>query len=82
MTWTTEIDRELCMGSGMCAGLAPDLFRLDAASRAEPVRTEFGADERALDAADSCPGRPSWSAPAAARGPAPLTPPFAPQQPQ
>lgn len=57
MTWTTEIDRELCMGSGMCAGLAPDLFRLDAASRAEPVRTEFGADERALDAADSCPAQ-------------------------
>ncbi len=42
------------MGSGMCAALAPDLFRLEGA-HAEPVRARMAADERALDAADSCP---------------------------
>ncbi|MFF4172355.1 ferredoxin [Streptomyces sp. NPDC001744] len=52
--WTTEVDREACMGSGMCAGLAPDLYRLEGAA-AEPVRREIPEDERALDAADSCP---------------------------
>ncbi|MET9800262.1 ferredoxin [Streptomyces sp. NPDC006368] len=54
MSWTTRIDQELCMGSGICAALAPDLFRLDG-DRAEPVRQEIPADERAVDAADSCP---------------------------
>ncbi|MEU9984242.1 ferredoxin [Streptomyces sp. NPDC050856] len=54
MTWTTEIDPRQCMGSGMCAALAPDLFRLDGA-HAEPVRAEIAEDGRALDAADSCP---------------------------
>ncbi|WP_374684330.1 ferredoxin [Streptomyces sp. ODS05-4] len=54
VTWTAEIDRGQCMGSGMCAGLAPDLFRLDG-DTAEPVRRDIAEDERALDAADSCP---------------------------
>ncbi|CAL9317437.1 MULTISPECIES: ferredoxin [unclassified Streptomyces] len=52
--WTVEVDPGLCMGSGMCAALAPDLFRLEGAY-AEPVRGRIGEDERALDAADSCP---------------------------
>ncbi|WP_175408211.1 ferredoxin [Streptomyces sp. TRM64462] len=54
MTWSVEIDQGQCLGSGMCAGLAPDLFRPEGAS-AEPVRKEIAADERALDAADQCP---------------------------
>jgi ferredoxin len=54
MPWTTRIDQEQCLGSGMCAALAPELYRLEG-ERAEPVRAEIGADERALDAADSCP---------------------------
>ncbi|MEU6487417.1 ferredoxin [Streptomyces sp. NPDC046887] len=54
MTWTTEVDREQCMGSGMCAGLAPDLYRLEGAT-ATPVHHDIAEDERALDAADSCP---------------------------
>ncbi|MFD0431751.1 ferredoxin [Streptomyces zhihengii] len=36
MTWTTEVDRAMCMGSGMCAGIAPDLYRLGDEDRAEP----------------------------------------------
>ncbi|MEU7282449.1 ferredoxin [Streptomyces sp. NPDC045431] len=54
VTWTLEVAQDQCMGSGMCAGLAPDLFRLEG-EWAEPVREELAPDERALDAADSCP---------------------------
>ncbi|GGY89820.1 hypothetical protein GCM10010327_20840 [Streptomyces nitrosporeus] len=49
------MDRELCMGSGMCAGIAPELYRLDGEDRAEPLAERIPEDERALDAADSCP---------------------------
>ncbi len=54
VTWRVAVDPGLCMGSGMCAALAPDLFRLEG-SHAEAVRGETPEDERALDAADSCP---------------------------
>ncbi|WP_107416761.1 MULTISPECIES: ferredoxin [unclassified Streptomyces] len=55
VAWTLAVAQDRCMGSGMCAALAPELFRLDGTERAEPVRADVGADERALDAADSCP---------------------------
>ncbi|MFD9293055.1 ferredoxin [Streptomyces sp. NPDC060030] len=55
VAWTTEVDRGLCMGSGMCAGMAPDLYALDDEDRARPVRDRMAPDDRALDAADSCP---------------------------
>ncbi|MFF8830913.1 ferredoxin [Streptomyces sp. NPDC015131] len=54
VSWTTEVDPGLCMASGMCAALAPDLYRLDG-EHAEPVNKEIEEDDRALDAADSCP---------------------------
>ncbi|MFI2781116.1 ferredoxin [Streptomyces sp. ALB3] len=55
VSWTTEVDRGLCMGSGMCAGVASDLYELDEEDRARPVHERMAPDERALDAADSCP---------------------------
>ncbi|MDF6022717.1 ferredoxin [Streptomyces sp. JH34] len=55
VAWTTEVDRGLCMGSGMCAGMTPDLYALDDEDRARPVRDRMAPDDRALDAADSCP---------------------------
>ncbi|HWU08928.1 MAG TPA: ferredoxin [Streptomyces sp.] len=55
VSWTTEVDRDLCMGSGMCAAMASDLYTLDDEDRARPVRERIAPDERALDAADSCP---------------------------
>ncbi len=42
------------MGTGMCAALAPELFRLEETT-AEPVATEIDPAEVALDAADQCP---------------------------
>ena len=54
MPWNVRVDPQLCQASGMCAGLAPEIFALDgehARVRADPVEP----DERALDAADICP---------------------------
>ncbi|WP_030411069.1 ferredoxin [Streptomyces sp. NRRL S-1448] len=54
MTWEIEIDPQLCMASGSCAAIAPDLFALDG-THARPLRDRIEEDERALDAADVCP---------------------------
>ncbi|MFD7921976.1 ferredoxin [Streptomyces sp. NPDC059740] len=54
VTWTAEVDGRSCMGSGICAGIAPDLFTLEGV-RARPRQGAIEPDERALDAADSCP---------------------------
>lgn len=56
MTWKAEIDGGRCMASGMCAGIAPDLFALGA-EHAEPLSDEVPEEERVLDAADSCPAQ-------------------------
>ncbi|MPZ82454.1 MAG: ferredoxin [Actinophytocola sp.] len=54
MTWHLEVDEQTCMASGMCAGLAPELFTLDD-DHARPLAPDIEPDELALDAADSCP---------------------------
>lgn len=54
MTWQLKVDRTVCGATGMCAGLAPDLFELNEAY-AQPVNPEIEPDELALDAADQCP---------------------------
>jgi ferredoxin len=54
MTWHVDIDKTVCIGSGMCAALAPELFRLDD-DYAEPVAAEIEPIDIALDAADQCP---------------------------
>jgi ferredoxin len=51
--WQVNVDRSACLGSGMCAALAPDLFELD--DFAKPVKADIDPDEVALDAADQCP---------------------------
>ncbi|MCB5907104.1 ferredoxin [Streptomyces pinistramenti] len=53
--WRVEVDRSVCIGSGMCAGTAPDGFRLDAARQSHPVAPETDAAENVLAAAESCP---------------------------
>jgi ferredoxin len=54
MSWHVEIDEHTCIGSGMCAGLLPEVFVLDGLV-ARPVRESVEPDETVLDAADSCP---------------------------
>ncbi|MEB3367953.1 ferredoxin [Saccharopolyspora mangrovi] len=54
MSWSIEIDANTCIGSGMCAGVAPDHFDLvDGYSTALKDQVE-PADE-VVDAAESCP---------------------------
>ncbi|MFE2636558.1 ferredoxin [Streptomyces scopuliridis] len=54
MAWQLRVDGERCMGSGMCAGMAPDHFTLEG-DRARPLATSVEPHEAVLDAADSCP---------------------------
>ena len=53
--WRVEVDRAVCIGSGLCAASAPDGFRLDAARQSHPARTEADASEALLAAAEGCP---------------------------
>ncbi|MGG7574028.1 ferredoxin [Streptomyces sp. BP-8] len=53
--WQVEVDRSVCIGSGMCVGAAPDGFRLDTARQAHPVAPEAEAAESVLAAAEGCP---------------------------
>jgi ferredoxin len=54
MSWHLEVDGDTCIASGMCAALAPHLFRLEG-DQSRPVADDVEPDEIALDAADSCP---------------------------
>lgn len=53
--WHIEVDRGVCIGSGMCVSSAPDGFRLDSARQSHPVRSETDASEAVLEAAEGCP---------------------------
>ncbi|MBD0707949.1 MULTISPECIES: ferredoxin [unclassified Streptomyces] len=53
--WHIEVDRSLCIGSGMCAATAPDGFLLDAARQSHPLTPDTDAGERLLAAAEGCP---------------------------
>jgi ferredoxin len=48
------VDREQCIGSGSCAGIAPLHFRLTG-DRAEPVAELIAPDDSVRGAADVCP---------------------------
>ncbi|MET9418816.1 ferredoxin [Streptomyces klenkii] len=52
--WRVTVDRSACLGSGICASLAPESFRLED-ERSRPVREAAEPGEALLDAADSCP---------------------------
>ncbi|MCC5474627.1 ferredoxin [Streptomyces barringtoniae] len=55
MTWYLHVASGRCIGSGMCAAAAPDLFTLDG-EHARPVNERIPEDDdRALEAADICP---------------------------
>ncbi|MFI2211210.1 ferredoxin [Streptomyces sp. NPDC020141] len=56
MAWSVRVDPRLCLASGMCAGIAPEVFALDddhARARVEAAEP----DERLLEAADICPAQ-------------------------
>lgn len=59
--WQVEVDRSVCIGSGMCVGHAPEGFRLDSARQSHPRDADTGtgtgtdANEKILAAAENCP---------------------------
>ncbi|WP_435970386.1 ferredoxin [Streptomyces sp. Qhu_M48] len=53
--WHVEVDRSVCIGSGMCVNHAPDGFRLDTARQSHPREPEADAGEALLAAAEGCP---------------------------
>lgn len=53
--WTLSIDQTVCIGSGRCVGLAPDLFELGQNYRSHPRVETVVAGGLAMDAAMSCP---------------------------
>ncbi|MEU2559752.1 ferredoxin [Streptomyces longispororuber] len=52
--WCVKVDTSLCMGSGMCEGIAPDYFQL-VDNRAQPTRPRVGQNDLVLEASESCP---------------------------
>ncbi|MYW64516.1 ferredoxin [Streptomyces sp. SID8379] len=53
--WHVEVDRGVCIGSGMCVNHAPGAFRLDSARQSHPADPETDANEKVLAAAEGCP---------------------------
>ncbi|MGW7411655.1 ferredoxin [Streptomyces sp. NPDC054863] len=53
--WHVEVDRGVCIGSGMCVNTAPGAFRLDTARQSHPTEADRDANEDVLAAAESCP---------------------------
>ncbi len=53
--WRVEVDRSVCIGSGMCVNHAPQGFALDSARQSHPRSPETDANEPTLTAAEGCP---------------------------
>jgi ferredoxin len=49
------VDRSVCQGSGLCAGVASEYFALDGTHRSAPLLEVVDADDAVLDAAECCP---------------------------
>jgi ferredoxin len=53
-TWHVRVDAKACRATGICAGIAPERFRLhDGTSHPTPEIT--AAAQEVVDAAESCP---------------------------
>ena len=52
--WKVTVDRNACLGSGICAATAPHHFRLDD-GRSTAIRENIDPADIVLDVADMCP---------------------------
>lgn len=50
-----QVDRDVCQGSGMCVGMAPEHFELADGYRSRPLVQTVDADDTLLDVAECCP---------------------------
>jgi len=53
-TWRVAVDRDVCIGSGMCASLDPAHFQL-VDHKSSPVNELTDPSDDAVDAAENCP---------------------------
>ncbi|MFE2431372.1 ferredoxin [Streptomyces sp. NPDC059373] len=53
--WHIDVDRTVCIGSGMCVNSAPNAFKLDSARQSHPLTPDSTAAETVLAAAEGCP---------------------------
>jgi ferredoxin len=49
------VDRDLCIGSGICIDTAPSVFELDDSATATVVNPEGESEQAVIDAAKGCP---------------------------
>ena len=49
------VKRDLCIGCGTCALLAPKIFKLDKKGKAEVISQGKGLEKEIKEAIDSCP---------------------------
>jgi ferredoxin len=49
------IDRDKCVGAGVCVALAPEVFQLDDEDKATVIAVDGAPIEDIRDAADRCP---------------------------
>lgn len=55
MTWTVHVDRDVCMGSGMCVVYAGAYFDIDDESRAVFTKTPDASIDEVRTAVEACP---------------------------
>jgi ferredoxin len=58
MTATARVDRERCMGTGLCRVAAPKIFDMDASGHSFTLRDRLDSEEEievVRDAVESCP---------------------------
>ena len=56
-TWTVEVDRSRCLGTGVCCFYAPGTFDLDEEGRSFVVDREADPDDALRNAVEACPTR-------------------------
>ena len=54
-TWSIEVDRELCMGSGMCIVYAPGTFEHDGETKAVVIDPAGDPIDAIRNAVQACP---------------------------
>jgi ferredoxin len=52
--WKITVDRDACLGSGICAATAPHRFRLEA-GKSRTIHDDTEPDNVVLDVANTCP---------------------------
>lgn len=52
-----HVDKDTCIGCGMCEGICPDVYSMDDDGKAEAIKSEVPDDKKdsAKEAAESCP---------------------------